>query len=62
MVPVSRPDDTSVIKSVVAACSQIQILALPVKLGPLKTCFAVDTDSAIDVLSADAYAALKRTG
>ncbi len=43
-----------------AACSQTQILTLPVTLGSLKASFAVDTGAAVNVLSADAYGAIKR--
>ncbi len=43
-----------------AACSQTQILTLPATLGSLEASFAVDTGAAVNVLSADAYRAIKR--
>ncbi len=43
-----------------AVCSQTQILALPATPGSLKASFAIDTGAEVNVLSADAYAVLKR--
>ncbi len=43
-----------------AACSQTQILALPATLGSLNASLAIDTGATVNVMSADAYGALKR--
>ncbi len=40
-------DDRTILESVVALCSQTQIMALPHKMSPLKASFAVDTGVAI---------------
>ena len=55
-----EPDDNAVIQSVVAACSQANIMALSMKMGPIRAYFAVDTGAAVNVLSERAYRALKR--
>ena len=55
-----KPDDNAFIQSVVAACSQTNIMALSMKRGPIRACFAVDTGAAVNVLSERAYRALKR--
>ena len=46
--------------SLVAACSQATVMALPGKLGRLKASFAVDTGASVNVLSEESYQALKR--
>lgn len=55
-----QADKSSLYESVVAACSQPEIMALKVKLGPLQASFAVDTGAAVNVLSERTYLALKR--
>jgi len=52
-------NDRVVYSSLVAACSQDKIMALPTKLGPLKASFAVDTGASVNVLSNETYLALK---
>ncbi len=60
LITATRTDDTSILESVMAAFSQTQIPALPATLGYLKASFAIDTGAAVNVLSADAYEALRR--
>ena len=55
-----QPTGESLIESVIAACSQENVMALCAKLGPLRVSFAVDTGAAVNVLSEEAYNALKR--
>ncbi len=52
--------DQNIYASLVAACSQIQLTALPTKLEPLKASFAVDTGAVVNVLSEKAYKLIKR--
>lgn len=43
-----------------AACSQTQVIALPVKMAPWKASFAVDTIAAVNGLSEESYLVLKQ--
>ncbi|MPC36669.1 hypothetical protein E2C01_030136 [Portunus trituberculatus] len=45
--------------SLVAACSQSTIMAIKTRIGPRGISFAVDTGAAVNVLSEEAYCALK---
>ena len=53
-------EDTTVYDNIVAACSQTDIMALPVKAGPCNFSLAVDTGAAVNVLSEESYKTLKR--
>ena len=44
----------------VAACNQVNPMALPARLGPVKASLAVDTGAAVNVLSERAYQNIKR--
>ena len=52
--------DDIIYASIVAACSQANIIALSIKMGKAKTALVVDTGAAVNVLSEKAYHALKR--
>ena len=51
--------DDVIYASIVAACSQANIMALSIKTGRVKPSLAVDTRAAVKVLSEKAYHALK---
>ena len=53
-------NDDIVIASLVAACSQANILALSPKVGRIKASLGIDTGASVNVLSEKAYLALKR--
>ena len=46
--------------NIVAACSQTDIMALPVRAGPCNFSLAVDTGASANILSEEAYMTLKR--
>ena len=56
----AESDDDTVIASLVAACSQVNIMVLKTKIGRLRASFAVDIGASVNVLSERAYLALKR--
>ena len=53
-------DDDTVIQSVVAACSQSNIMALIMKIGSIRASFAFGIGAIVNLLSERAYRALKR--
>ena len=55
-----EPEDNAIIQSAVAACSQANIMALSMKMGPIRASVAVDTGATVTVLSERGYWALKR--
>ncbi len=54
------PDAKTILESVVAACGRTQVMALPIKMGPLKTSIAADIGTAVNVLSEKTFLVLKR--
>ncbi len=54
-----QEDNRRVGESVVAACSQPEIMALSIKMGACQAFLAVDTGAAVNVLSEKTFKALK---
>ena len=53
-------EDDAIYTSIVAACSQANIMASWTKMGRVRASLAVDTGGAVNVLSEKTYYALKR--
>ncbi len=50
----------SVYSTIVAACNQTKIMALPTRVGKHCLSLTVDTGAAVNIISEEAYKALKR--
>ncbi len=55
-----QEDNRRLVESVVAACSQPEIMALKVRMGACQASLAVDTGAAVNVLSEETFKSYKR--